>query len=204
VWTVVRERRVVVKKILLCFALLVPQVASAQVVVRPVRVVAAPPAVRVEVRPAAPSRRHVWIAGYWGWRGGKHMWFDGHWALPPGVGFVWQPARWEQVNGAYMFYEGHWAAAEAPVQEAAYQPPPPPVQAVIVGTPPPAPIEEVQPQIPFEGAVWIPGYWYWNGVRHVWIGGRWSAQPAGHVWMAPRWEHRGEHWVHHPGYWHER
>src|ERR1051326_8420055 len=62
----------------------------------------APPPVRHEVivERERPSARHVWIAGYWAWRGGKHVWIPGHWELPPRVGAVWvEPAigtHWAQ------------------------------------------------------------------------------------------------------------
>jgi len=170
-----------------------------------IRVTIAPPALRMEVAPPAPSPRHLWIAGYWGWRGGAHLWIGGHWALPPRPGYIWEPARWEEVNGAWMFYDGHWRTTDVPVQQEVYQPPPPPVQEVAVETAPPAPIEEVRPAAPFVGALWIPGFWHWQGGRHVWVAGRWSATPAGHAWEADRWDHRKDgHWVHRPGHWHPR
>src|SRR2546426_12356569 len=129
------------KKLLLAAALLWPQIALAQTrYVRGVRVTVAPPAVRVEAQPAAPSPRHRWIAGYWGWRGGQHVWLGGHWAMPPAVGYVWEPARWDNQGGAWMFYEGHWRVADQPDPQVVYQPPPPPVQPVVIEAQPPAPI----------------------------------------------------------------
>src|SRR5258708_6570235 len=124
------------RKLLLATLILCSSLAEAQVVVREhgvvrgVRVTAAPPAIRMESPPAAPSSRHQWIAGYWGWGGGRHVWIAGHWTMPPAVGYVWEPARWKQVNGAWIFYDGHWRATEAPDPAVAYQPPPPPVQEV--------------------------------------------------------------------------
>lgn len=42
-----------------------------------------PPPVRVEVRPARPYSRAVWIPGRWKWRGrrrrGRYIWIPGHW-----------------------------------------------------------------------------------------------------------------------------
>jgi WXXGXW repeat (2 copies) len=193
------------KKLLLFVALLLPQVAVAQPrFIKGVRVTVAPPALRMEAPPPAPTPRHQWIAGYWGWRTGKHVWMEGHWALAPAPGYVWEPARWDSQDGAWVYYEGHWRAAEQPDANLVYQPPPPPVQEVVVATPPPTPLEEVQPAAPFEGAVWIPGYWHWNGIRHVWVAGRWSARPAGYGWEGYRWEKRRDRWVHRPGHWHPR
>jgi hypothetical protein len=129
---------------------------------------------------------------------------EGHWAIPPSPAYVWEPARWQNEGGAWMFYEGHWRTAEAPEPTQVYQPPPPPVNPVVVGTPPPTPLEEVRPAPPFEGAAWIPGYWYWNGTRHVWVAGRWSAQPSGYTWEHARWEKHEGKWWHRPGHWHPR
>jgi len=123
--------------------------------------------------------------------------------MAPAYGYVWEPARWENVQGAWMFYDGHWRPADQPEPAVAYQPPPPPVEEVVVDTPPPPPIVEVQPAMPFGGAVWVPGYWHWNGSRHMWVSGRWSARPAGYGWEEGRWEHRGDgKWVQRPGHWH--
>ncbi len=167
-----------------------------------VRVAIGPPALRHEVAPVAPSPRHLWIGGHWAWRGNAHVWLTGHWALPPGPGYAWEPARWENAAGAWTFYEGHWRSSE-PVDPAyAYQPAPPPVNPVYVETAPPAPIVEVRPAIPFEGAAWIPGYWHWNGTHHAWVAGRWSARPAGHEWHEHRWEQRADgRWGYQPGRW---
>jgi len=199
-------RNLAIALVIVSAVCLAPQASEAQFRHVPgVRVRVAPPALRMEVAPPAPSPRHTWIGGYWGWRGGAHVWLAGHWALPPGAGYAWEPARWESVNGGWMFYEGHWRPAEQPVAEEVYQPPAPPVHEVVIGTPPPAPIEEIRPAIPFAGAIWLPGFWNWQGARHVWVAGRWSASPAGHAWEAHRWEHRPDgQWVHHPGHWHPR
>ncbi len=168
-----------------------------------VRVAGPPPVLRHELAPVAPSHRHQWIAGYWGWRGGAHIWIGGHWALPPGPGYAWEPARWEDVNGSYMFYDGHWRTAEQVEPMQVYQPPPPPVAQVVTEVEPPPPIVEVRPSMPFVDALWLPGYWHWSGHRHVWVGGRWSARPEGHVWEAHRWDHRPDgRWAQQPGHWH--
>jgi len=196
------------KKLILAAALsmtaLLPHEAQAQFRVMPgIRVTIAPPVPRYEVVPAAPSPRHQWIAGYWGWRGGAQVWMAGHWAVPPAPGYAWEPARWEVVDGGSLFFEGHWRPVDQPDPAVAYQPPPPPVQEMVVESAPPPPVEEVRPAPPFEGAVWIPGYWHWSGARHVWVGGRWSARPAGYGWERHRWDRRDDgRWVNRPGHWH--
>jgi len=193
------------KKIVFLVVLICPPAALAQHFVTGVRVAIAPPALRLEVVPQAPSLRHQWIAGYWAWRAGKQMWIAGQWTMPPSPGYVWEPARWENRGGAWFYYEGHWRPADAPDPSYVYQPPPPPGRAEIVEMPPPAPIEEVRPALPFPGAIWIPGFWDWNGNGHVWVAGRWSARPPGYEWEDYRWKHRHDgKWEHKHGHWHPR
>src|SRR5947209_2264469 len=79
--------------------------AQVRVVVPGVRVGVAPPPARVEVRPMAPSREHVWIPGHWAWRSGAHVWIGGHYALPPGAGYHYVQARWVNEGGQWIFYE---------------------------------------------------------------------------------------------------
>jgi hypothetical protein len=69
-----------------------------------------PPARRHEMidERSRPSREHVWIAGYWAWRGGAHVWIGGRWERPPHRGAVWEPARYEPRNGGFVFIEGRW------------------------------------------------------------------------------------------------
>jgi WXXGXW repeat (2 copies) len=189
--------------VVLALTALSPNLASAQFRAVPgVRVMTAPPPPRHELAPPAPSPRHQWIGGYWGSRGGAHVWFAGHWALPPAPGYLWEPARWEEVDGAWTVYDGHWRPMDVPDPVQAYQPPPPPVEEVVTEVPPPAPIEEVRPPVPFDGAMWIPGFWHFNGARHVWVAGRWSARPAGYHWEQHRWEPRPDgRWAQRPGHW---
>jgi hypothetical protein len=41
----------------------------------------APPPLRYEVIPVAPSREHVWVGGRWAWRPERHqhVWVPGGW-----------------------------------------------------------------------------------------------------------------------------
>jgi hypothetical protein len=170
---------------------LIPGLAFAQVSmsfsVPEVSVNVAPPPMRVEVQPPRPSPNHIWIAGHWAWRAGAHVWIGGHWAMPPGAGYVWEPARWiPQPNGGYRFVEGHWRWGGTYNPTAVYEPAAPAGE-VIVQTPPPANIVEVRPAVPFAGAVWIPGYWNWNGATHIWVAGRWSAPRPGFAWEPHHW-----------------
>ena len=193
------------RRILLVALLWFPLPAFAQVTVQfsvpGVRVVAPPPPPRVEVQIARPSPAHVWIAGHWAWRGGAQVWVAGHWAMPPSAGYVWEPARWANQNGSWMFYEGHWRVAAPPQPTVVYQPPPEPAQPIQVDVAPPAPIVEARSAPPFAGAIWIPGYWHWNGHQHVWLAGRWSAPRQGWVWEPAHWQGHGHHHRFVPGHW---
>ncbi len=66
---------------------------------------------------------------------------------------------------------------------------------------PPPPLEvEVRPPPPTDVAVWVDGYWAWNGDNYYWVPGRWEARPRG-AWVPGRWDHedRGYYWV--KGHW---
>ena len=166
-----------------------------------VRVNLAPPPPRVEVQMARPSPNHTWIAGHWAWSNNAHVWLSGHWMLAPNQGMVWEAARWTQQGGGWVFVEGHWRWPSAP-QPTYYEPPAPPTVVVESAMEPPAPIVEVQPAMPFGGAIWMPGYWHWNGAHHVWVGGHYSAGRPGYRWEPHRWERGpGGRWAMRPGHW---
>lgn len=65
---------------------------------------------------------------------------------------------------------------------------------------PPEPVFEVEPgERP--GYTWSPGYWQWNGARHVWTSGQWIANRPGYTWMPNGWERRGDTWRFARGHW---
>ena len=80
----------------------VTQPVQAQVIVAP------PPPPPTEVVYARPSRFHVWVPGFWAWRGGRYVWIAGHWERPPHGRRGWAEPRWERRGGNYVFIEGHW------------------------------------------------------------------------------------------------
>lgn len=51
------------------------------------------------------------------------------------------------------------------------------------------------------GFVWAPGYYRWDGHRHVWVDGRFIRERRGSHWVPERWnEHHGRYrFV--PGHW---
>lgn len=77
---------------------------SAQVVVvKPVK-----PNV-VVVKPHAPSKKHIWVEGYWKWnkRLHKYEWVEGHWVRAR-KNKVWVPGHWAKVPGGWKYVPGHW------------------------------------------------------------------------------------------------
>jgi YXWGXW repeat-containing protein len=88
----------------------------------------APPAVRVEAIPRAPSPRHVWIAGYWTHSGGRYVWVGGRYVVRPRPGAVWVAARWRPHNGQYVFEPGRWSTGPQAGPEPVVAKAPPPAQ----------------------------------------------------------------------------
>jgi hypothetical protein len=70
----------------------------------------------------------------------------------------------------------------------------------IVDVAPPAQRVEVVP-VGRPGYVWGPGYWRWNGYRHVWVGGSWVRERPGWHWVGAHWTPYGAHYHYVPGYW---
>lgn len=72
---------------------------------------------------------------------------------------------------------------------------------VLVGWAPPPLLVETPPPPPFTGAVWVGGYWVWQG-NWVWAAGRWMAPPRpAYVWVNPYYEHRAGAVVFVDGFW---
>ena len=71
---------------------------------------------------------------------------------------------------------------------------------VIVTVEPPAALYEVVPE-PRTGYVWAPGYWHWNGQRHLWHSGYWVRHREGQHWVAHHWDRRGDRWYFVDGRW---
>ena len=70
---------------------------------------AAPPPLRVEVRPPCPLPGAIWVVGHWFWSHGRWVWVGGRWALPPRAGVVWRGGVWLPVpGGGVRFDPGRW------------------------------------------------------------------------------------------------
>lgn len=66
----------------------------------------APPAPRHE---KAHSHRngHVWVPGYWDWRGQRHVWVKGHYVRER-PGYVYHAHRWQERDGRWVLERGRW------------------------------------------------------------------------------------------------
>lgn len=71
---------------------------------------------------------------------------------------------------------------------------------LIIGVAPPAERVEVIPRARV-GYVWSPGYWRWNGHRHVWVNGYYVRERTGWHWRPAHWVAYGPRWHYVPGYW---
>ncbi len=74
----------------------------------------------------------------------------------------------------------------------------------VASIPPPptsSPTDTVTPA-PSPDAVWIPGYWVYNGSAYIWTAGHWEIPPPNcHSYVAPYWAYQGGGYVFVPGYW---
>ena len=68
--------------------------------------------------------------------------------------------------------------------------------------PPPVIVEPIPP--PRVGYTWAPGYWHWNGHKHVWHKGYYLRERPGYVWAPHHWEQRGDRWYFEGGRWEPR
>jgi len=94
--------------------------------------------------------------------------------------------------------------AQAPPESVYVEPPLEQPAPIAVGWAPPPMLVEVPPPEPFPGAVWVGGYWVWQG-NWVWGAGHWVAPPrADFVWVHPYYEHRGDAVIFIDGHWSPR
>jgi len=67
---------------------------------------------------------------------------------------------------------------------------------VIVQTAPPSVRFEVRRPVPYAGAIWVSGYWWWSGASYVWISGHHVRPIRGYRFVAPRWVFSGGYHYH--------
>lgn len=90
-----------------------------------------------------------------------------------------------------VYGEPRPARASYAVVEDMPPPPPPAAEPADATTAPPAP-----------NALWIPGYWSFDGVRYTWINAHWEVPPPNaHSYVAAHWEQRNGGYAFVPGYW---
>jgi hypothetical protein len=71
-------------------------------------VVVDPPPPRRDVIVVRPSSSHVWVDGYWAWRGREYVWTPGRWDLPPRGYRSWVPGRWQRERHGWFWIGGRW------------------------------------------------------------------------------------------------
>ena len=71
---------------------------------------------------------------------------------------------------------------------------------VNIGAEPPPPRYERVPS-PRKGYIWAPGYWNWNGHRHVWTDGHWERARSGYAYQNASWYQDGHGWHLNKGHW---
>ena len=92
--------------------------------------------------------------------------------------------------------------ASPPMVVSIYEEPPisQPEPILVRWAPPPMLVESPY-EMPYSGAVWIGGYWVWNG-NWVWAHGHWAGAPRpNYYWVNPYYENRGGNVVFITGYW---
>lgn len=70
-----------------------------------------PPPLRVESPTLQPSPAHVWVSGYWKWKGVNYEWTEGRWVKAK-KGRKWVPGTWEQVGSRWVWNAGSWKKIE--------------------------------------------------------------------------------------------
>lgn len=105
----------------------------------------------------------------------------------------WRPGYWQWIDGTWVWLAGMWRVPEEDIvseQTTTAPAAPPPIR---VEAPPPQPVRT---------AVWIEGFWQWNGTSWIWIPGSWQLRPsASMTWRAATWQPRGSVHVLVPGAW---
>lgn len=77
-------------------------------------------------------------------------------------------------------------------------------EVVVANVAPPAPYYEPIPPLPYAGAVWINGYWGWQGGHHAWVGGRYEPGRPGYAYEPHHWVQHDHHWQLEGGQWARR
>jgi len=74
--------------------------------------------------------------------------------------------------------------------------------AVVQVPPQPAPPADYVTAQPSPSAVWVAGYWIYDGYRYSWVAGHWEIPPQYYtVFVRPHWVNRGGQYFYVRGYW---
>ena len=105
----------------------------------------------------------------------------------------WVPGSWQWNGFDWVWLAGGWRVPESDRQQK--------LTATAPAAPPAAQVE-VRPAQPVATAVWVDGYWHYQGGRWVWVAGRWAVPPrAGATWRPSVWVPDGVHVRLDPGGW---
>ncbi len=66
------------------------------------------PEVNVQVRPAQPSPRHVWVGGEWNSDGGRYNYKEGYWSERSERHNRYAEGHWNHSRRGYVWVPGRW------------------------------------------------------------------------------------------------
>ncbi len=111
----------------------------------------------------------------------------------PSANAEWRPGYWHWGGEDWFWIAGMWRVPESDIAGG---------KTTVAPAPPPPPQAEAPPPQTLLQAVWVPGFWQWNGSAWVWVPGSWQLRPDPRsTWRAPEWRVRGEVHVLIPGGW---
>lgn len=68
--------------------------------------------------------------------------------------------------------------------------------------PPPPPTRDLVTAPPTPNAVWVHGYWSWDGRGYTWVAGHWEVPPpTAKTYVAAHWEFRDNQYIFVQPYW---
>jgi hypothetical protein len=90
------------------------------------------------------------------------------------------PGYWTRTETAWAWIGGWWRVPPADVTEGR--------TTRATKAPPREALRETRTAAPVAGAVWIPGFWMWNGRGYAWVPGGWRIPPRpGMRWRPAHW-----------------
>lgn len=105
----------------------------------------------------------------------------------------WRPGYWQWTAGTWVWLAGMWRVPDEDIARG---------ETTTAPAAPPPPRPEAPPPPPVSVAVWVPGFWQWNGSTWIWITGSYQLRPdARTTWRAAEWQPRGAVHVLIPGGW---